>query len=175
MKPGPKPKPTADKEMRGNPGKRSLNANEPRPPVARPSAPLWLSDAAKLVWAEYVDQLADVGLMTYLDVGALAAYCVTYARWQEAEQALRRMGANDPATHGYVIKTSNKNFIQNPLLNVANAARDSWLKLAEQFGMTPSARSRLEVDVPTGPHVPIAPRQPGAQPAASLGADRFFH
>ena len=32
---GRKPKPTALKELEGNPGKRSLNPSEPKPPPAR--------------------------------------------------------------------------------------------------------------------------------------------
>lgn len=39
---GRKPKPTAIKELEGNPGKRPLNANEPRPERKAPRCPAWL-------------------------------------------------------------------------------------------------------------------------------------
>lgn len=36
---GRKPKPTAVKQLEGNPGKRQLNANEPKPAARAPSCP----------------------------------------------------------------------------------------------------------------------------------------
>ena len=39
---GRKPKPTAMKELEGNPGKRPLNPNEPRPERKAPRCPAWL-------------------------------------------------------------------------------------------------------------------------------------
>ena len=38
---GRKPKPTAVKQLEGNPGKRQLNANEPKPAARAPSCPKW--------------------------------------------------------------------------------------------------------------------------------------
>ena len=40
---GRKPKPTAIKELEGNPGKRPLNANEPKPERKAPRCPGWLA------------------------------------------------------------------------------------------------------------------------------------
>ena len=42
-----------------------------------------------------------------------------------------------------VIKTASGNLIQNPFLGIANHAMDQMLKIAAEFGMTPSSRSRL--------------------------------
>ena len=39
---GRKPTPTALKVLEGNPGKRKLNDNEPRPDKKAPSCPKWL-------------------------------------------------------------------------------------------------------------------------------------
>ena len=44
---GPKPKPTAIKILEGNPGKRPLNLNEPKPLQIAPECPDWLLDEAK--------------------------------------------------------------------------------------------------------------------------------
>lgn len=44
---GRKPKPTAVKQLEGNPGKRQLNANEPKPVARAPSCPKWLEDDAE--------------------------------------------------------------------------------------------------------------------------------
>src|SRR5712671_6181729 len=46
----------------------------------------------------------------------IAAYCVAYGRWRTAEKALAAMASLDPVTSGLLIKTSNGNAIQNPLV-----------------------------------------------------------
>ena len=43
---GRKPKPTALKVLEGNPGKRPLNENEPKPERKAPECPSWLEPEA---------------------------------------------------------------------------------------------------------------------------------
>ena len=47
---GRKPKPTAIKELEGNPGKHPLNASEPKPKKKAPACPKWLEPEAKKEW-----------------------------------------------------------------------------------------------------------------------------
>ena len=47
---GRKPKPTSVKILTGNPGKRRLNHEEPKPPVSVPECPVELSPTAKAEW-----------------------------------------------------------------------------------------------------------------------------
>ncbi len=56
------------------------------------------------------------------------------------------MGKRDLLTGGLMIKTSNGNAIQNPLVGTANKAVSDMVRYAAEFGMTPSARVRLAVD-----------------------------
>ena len=58
------------------------------------------------------------------------------------------MAKRDLLTHGLLIKTTNGNAIQNPLVGTANKAMFAFMRCAIEFGMTPSARSRLTS--PTG-------------------------
>ena len=44
---GRKPKPTAMKELEGNPGKHPLNTSEPKPNKKAPACPKWLEPEAK--------------------------------------------------------------------------------------------------------------------------------
>ena len=46
---GRKPKPTAIKKLKGNPGCRPLNIAEPKP-TGSPVCPDWLEDEAKSEW-----------------------------------------------------------------------------------------------------------------------------
>ncbi len=79
-----------------------------------------------------------MGLLTEADHDALAMYCETWATWKRAEAQVQRKGE--------VVKTVNGNVIQNPYLAIANRAKRDALMLAREFGMTPSARTRISVD-----------------------------
>ena len=50
MAQGRNPKPTAQKVLEGNPGKRELNTKEPKPEKKAPACPKWLDDEAKKEW-----------------------------------------------------------------------------------------------------------------------------
>lgn len=141
---GRKQTPTALKLVRGNPGKRALNKREPKPELAQPSPPPFLNDDAKVEWGRVIGPLFNVGLMTELDRAALAAYCQSYGRWAEAERALARMAAKDELNKALMVKTSNGNAIQNPLVGTANKAKDDMVRHAIEFGMTPAARAKVE-------------------------------
>ncbi len=132
---GRKPTPTAIKKARGNPGRRPINKREPKPRRKLPRAPFILSDVAREHWRKLAPILYDMGVLTVADLDMLAAYCEAYARRQHALEMV--------AKSEQVIKTASGNLIQNPFLGIANHAMDQMLKIAAEFGMTPSSRSRL--------------------------------
>jgi P27 family predicted phage terminase small subunit len=144
MAKGRKPLPTHLKLVRGNPGRRPLNENEPQPDLSIPTPPPHLSDEAKVEWGRVVDDLYRLGLISEIDRAGLAAYCQAYGRWVLAERALARMAEKDLLTGALMIRTSNGNAIQNPLVGTANVAMHQMMRFASEFGMTPSARSRID-------------------------------
>lgn len=144
MTSGRKPTPTALKLVKGNPGKRAMNKKEAAVLPAEPTPPSFLSDEAKVEWGRVVGTLYKVGLMTELDRAALAAYCQAYGRWAQAEMALSRMAEADPETMALTVSTSNGNAIQNPMVGIANKAKADMVRYALEFGMSPSARSKVD-------------------------------
>ena len=52
---GRKPKPTAQKKLEGNPGKRKLNTKEPVPGKGMPDCPKWLLPVANTVDMSQLD------------------------------------------------------------------------------------------------------------------------
>lgn len=140
---GRKPTPTALKILRGNPGKRPLNAQEATPCAADLVPPDWLTDIAQSEWADKAPMLQRLGLLTEADVDAFAMYCATFARWKEAEQKVLQSGL--------LIKSGSNNGIPvvNPYLSIANKAQRDATKLLVEFGLTPSARARVKVQKPT--------------------------
>lgn len=139
---GRKPKPTALRLVTGNPGKRALNKREPKIDLARPLPPPFLNDDAKVEWGRVIEVLYTAGLMTRLDAAALAAYCQAYGRWAQAERAILR-AQEKGELNGLLMKTMNGNVIQHTLVGTANKAMQDMVRYAVEFGMTPSARSRV--------------------------------
>ena len=133
---GRKPKPTAIKVLEGNPGKRQLNTNEPRLSQKKPPAcPNWLEDEAKAEWKRLAKNLFELGLLTDLDVAAFASYCQAYARWKEAEEFITQ--------HGSIVKTKTGYWQQIPQVSIAHSNQKIMMQAAAEFGLTPSARSRM--------------------------------
>lgn len=140
---GRKPKPTRLKLIEGNPGRRPINGNEPRPPSEKPTCPAHLSSTAKAEWKRLAESLNRIGLLTQIDRTALAAYCQSYGRWVEAEKKL----AETPS----ILKTPAGYIQVSPWLTISNKQLELMAKFMTELGLTPSSRSRLAVQIPTGP------------------------
>lgn len=59
---GRKPTPTAIKELEGNPGKRKLNENEPKPERKAPACPKWLDKDARKEWHRLAKKMEALGI-----------------------------------------------------------------------------------------------------------------
>lgn len=140
---GRRPKPTRLKLLTGNPGKRAMNENEPKPEAAIPECPPELSPAARKEWERLVGELSALRMLTNLDRAALAAYCGAYALWAEATEAIQKYGAMIKSPQGFPI--------QSPYLAIANRQSEIMMRIASEFGLTPASRSRISAPAPTGP------------------------
>jgi P27 family predicted phage terminase small subunit len=134
---GRRPKPTRLKILSGNPGKRPLNSNEPRPEVAVPECPIELGSGARREWDRMVAELAPLRILTHLDRAALAAYCGAYAMWAEATEAIQKYGSMVKSPSGYPV--------QSPYVSIANRQTEIMMRIASEFGFTPASRSRISV------------------------------
>lgn len=147
---GRKPVPTAVKKLRGNPGHRALNKQEPKPPEGRPQRPSFLTKDAKKAWKTLVPILEEMGVLSTADGNALAGMCQCYSRWKQAEAEidLRGITVQEPITGrddsgdtiilGYKIK-------KNPACNISKEMLQQFRSFATLFGLDPSSRSRLRV------------------------------
>lgn len=135
MHAGRKPKPTNIKILEGNPGKRPLNEYEPKPLKKAPPCPKWLEPEAKKEWRRLAKTLEAMGVLTDADMAAFAGYCQAYARWKEAEERI--------TDRGLVIRTPSGYPQQVPYISIAQQYLKLMQQFAEQFGLTPAARSRI--------------------------------
>lgn len=140
--PGPRRQPTVLRLMRGNPGKRRLNHQEPRPgPLAADCPPELTDPVARAEWDRVAPGLISSGQVTTVDRAMLIGYCQKWAQWQAIETAA--------AVHPFIVKGPHGHPIPNPALGLAFKAYNLLLRSAAELGMTPSARSRVQV-APSG-------------------------
>jgi P27 family predicted phage terminase small subunit len=136
---GPKSQPTAMKLLRGNPGKRPLNKNEPLPTISDcPNAPDYLDATAKLVWAKLAKELHRIKCLSEVDENAFGLYCMYQGLFIDCCEKLK--------TEPIIIISNNKQPYQNPLVGIRNKAAEQIKKWSAEFGLTPSARSRLQIE-----------------------------
>lgn len=148
---GPAPKPTALKEAQGNPGRRRLNDGEPVPPAVDVAPPSWLSPIGRAVWAQLAPTMTAMRVLTSADVWTFARYCEAFARYLELREFLAGKGP-----HGTVYPVKNADGTTRCLLEIPQAAEyrrlhEMLIKLEQEFGLTPSARSRINVEGHSGP------------------------
>lgn len=123
------------------------HASTARPPsevtAGKPKMPKTLTPAAKKEWRRILPLLMERGSLSKADSTALALYCETFARWQEAQQEL--------STHGLVVITTvhDKHGTAvtvrkaNPALKIAENAERSLRAFLREFGMTPGSREKI--------------------------------
>ena len=122
---GRKPVPTQLKVVRGNPGKRALNKNEPQPVGELSDAPDWMSETQKAGWS-YAIENAPQGLLKKLDRSVLTT-------WVVAEDFHRR-AVEQVDKFGLLTKAPNTGLpIQSPYLPVVNKQALLMLKAGEQL------------------------------------------
>lgn len=139
---GRKPIPNNLHILRGLPGKRPVNGDEPKFEKTTPVCPAHLSDEGKREWRRITKQLASADLLTIVDRAALAAYCQAWGRWVEAEESIKK--------HGVLVKSPQGFPMQSPYLCIANKAMEQMQRMLVEFGMTPSSRSRIKVSSTSG-------------------------
>lgn len=133
---GRKPKPTREKVMSGNPGKRKLNDAEPEyPKIHNIEPPEGLSPEIESAWRAYVPRLCGNGVITEQDVHNIHGFFFAYQRWHEAQQEI--------SAHGVMILDNNDKYYKNPATTVANECSRQMTMFGALIGFDPSSRQAL--------------------------------
>jgi phage terminase small subunit len=109
-------KPTTLKVLEGNPGKRPLPKNEPKPTIGAEAPPWMTAPGARAEWERIAPRLLRLGLLTEIDAEAFALLCGHLA------DAGEQMGLARPV---------------DPRLT------SEIRQFLSQFGMTPASRSKV--------------------------------
>ncbi len=129
---------------RGNPGHvtglKQGYSREPQPAKCIPSCPEFLNKVAQEEWQRIAPELDELGLLTGCDRAVLAGYCQCWARWQQAEAAIDKEGLTITGPTGWVQPA--------PAVGISIKMLAAMKGYAVQLGLSPSARSRIQIDVP---------------------------
>ncbi|MCG2683983.1 MAG: phage terminase small subunit P27 family [Planctomycetales bacterium] len=102
--------------------------------MKRPKPPQHLDSAAVSKWAELLPALEKRGDLDQGTLDALAAYCVAYSQWVEAQAKIAELGS--------VIKSASGFAIISPFVTVAAQAERRMRQWATELRLTPKARGK---------------------------------
>lgn len=134
---GRTPTPTSLKVLRGNPGKGPINSSEPKPPPADTTPPASLSDFGVSIWNQTVPVLVRMGVFTQADRLTITRYCLLQEQFDHVVKHVRENGMTQLTQTGYSQLTA-----EGALFKSLPA---ELLRIEQQFGMTPAARSAIKV------------------------------
>jgi P27 family predicted phage terminase small subunit len=138
---GRRPKPTKQKKLSGNPGRRPLPP-EPKLEAGIPTCPDWLSQEGKEEWRRLIPQLKKARMLVAIDRAALAACCQAWAEFEIATKTLDKEGRiiDEPIVRGgEQIGTIKK---AHPAKKQQADALSRLKSLLIEFGLTPASRSK---------------------------------
>lgn len=155
--PGRPPKPSAQKRLAGNPGKRQLPTNEPEPTLLENlDPPAHLPEQAAVVWKEYAPELRRNLLLTTLDRLAFEQLCIAAAQ--------HRIATANVGDDKMIMRNAETGSLSpSPWIIIQSMAFKRAKALMDSFGMTPAARSRVLIN----PQDDLFAKQPASE-------DRFF-
>jgi P27 family predicted phage terminase small subunit len=132
-----------------------------------PRCPAHLTPPAAREWRRVVKVLDGMGILTAVDVAALAAYCQAYGRWVEAEGRLRE----GPLLY----RTPGGHVQPSPLLGIIHKQLELMGRYMVELGMTPAARSRVSAALPPAPpsYRSVRDLSDDELEAIALGSDRL--
>jgi P27 family predicted phage terminase small subunit len=145
---GPAPTPTAVLNQRGS-WRGKKNKSEPRPAKKTPLCPKWFDKDRRAVWKQLIPVLTEMGVLTRIDGWTLERYCDAMVRWRQTSKSLSETG------EVYVTARDDKGkpkcVQQLPQVSICSQLAALLAQIETQFGMTPSARTRITVEVPKEP------------------------
>ncbi len=136
---GRKPKPTAIKKRAGNPGRHKLNQAEVKPKTTATLKPALIDARAKEFSDRLLPELRALGIATDIDLASFELMATHYAIARLAAETIKREGLIVEYEWGKV---------KHPLLQIWRDNSKSFLQYAIEFGLSPSARSRIHVNEP---------------------------
>lgn len=97
-----------------------------------------LPEEAREYWNDFVVKLDEAGILDQIDLPAATMMCVSYALFERARQDVEEFGMYALGSMGQVVTA--------PAVSIMLTNAQTYLRFAEQFAATPSARARLGLE-----------------------------
>ena len=140
---GRKKIPTKVKELKGTLEKSRLVGNEMETTavVSMPQAPSFLNQQGADEWHLVTNELANIKMLHLTDLSILAAYCNEIGIYREIAQELQGNFTEQTVDKDGRLRSSKI----APKYKVMQNALQNAMKIATQFGFTPSSRASLSM------------------------------
>lgn len=132
---GPAPKPTNLRLLEGA-RTRDVNQHEPIARTGEIEPPADMSDDVRSIFEYVVAELEHMGIASPADRDSIVCYCEAVDKHRKASAVLARSAILIKGLHG--------NMVRNPALIVQRDAAQVIRQFAQEFGLTPSARARID-------------------------------
>lgn len=139
---GPRSRPTALKLLHGERHQDRINADEPKPLPSEMPEPEDASPEVLAVWRRVVRELEAMSLAYACDQDSLRCYCEAVVSHRRASAVLKASGVLVKGLHGTLVR--------NPALQIQRDAATTVRAFAQEFGLTPSARSSIKASDAAG-------------------------
>ncbi len=138
---GRKPLPVEIHEMRGSYKKNPQRRKQTPRAKGRPQKPRHLDEYGRKEWDRICKLLKSMGVLSATDAPAIEQYCESYSEWRRAKEKVEKIGL------AIVSKDKKGNIVvrRNPFLSVKQQAAHLCHRYLSEFGLTPSARSSLDI------------------------------
>ena len=139
---GRKPLPAELHEQRGsykiNPQRRKKNPKA----IGKPKMPRHLDKYGRDEWKRIVELMQEMGTLSKSDATAIEQYCEAYSDWRTAKDWIKKTGI----AHVKYEKNGKPITCRSAFMTIKQQSADRCYRYLVEFGMTPSARSRLQVE-----------------------------
>jgi P27 family predicted phage terminase small subunit len=108
-----------------------------------PPCPGFFDDVARYEWDRVGPELVAKQLLTEMDLAAFTLYCLNVARVVACEKVINQ--------EGMTIRTPQGFELARPEVSIARQCGVEVRKFAQEFGLTPSARTRVRAPETTKP------------------------
>lgn len=156
---GRRSEPAAIKRAKGNPGRRRIAEPTQLPiealsPMAA-AAPAELTVEQRAIWLKYAPDLERMNLLKPTDLAVFQRYCAFLALFFKAEKALRDAEMVVETASEHVTMERRSKWLDSALL-----LDRRLVEIEDRFGMNPSARQRIFLQLAAANQQPSLPGMP---------------
>lgn len=132
---GPAPMPSKLRVLHGERHLDKIGLDEPVPNPTSPQVPDDASPAVQAVFREVVRELEGMGLAYSSDTDSLRCYCEAVIQHRRASAILAKSQVLVKGLHGVLVR--------NPALQIQRDTAQTIRAFAQEFGLSPSARTSI--------------------------------